>query len=256
MSALLELAGVSRSFGRVQAVSDVSTTLELGEIRGLIGPNGAGKTTLVNVLSGFLPPTAGRIVFDGTRIEKVPAHARVRHGIGRTFQTPQLCTAMSALDNIVVGAHQRLATARFRNLLPGGSRASLSTLRGEAGELGSELGLAGLLDVPAGALSYGHMRLLEIARALMSRPRLLLLDEPVAGMNEGESIAVAEIVRGLPARGTTVLVIEHDMPFVMGLCDRITVLDHGVVIAEGTASEVQQDPRVEEVYLGTLGVAG
>jgi branched-chain amino acid transport system ATP-binding protein len=255
VTALLELQGVSRSFGRVHAVNDVSTTLREGEVRGLIGPNGAGKTTLVNVLSGFLPPTAGQIVFDGVRLERVPAHARVRHGIGRTFQTPQLCRAMPVLDNVVVGAHQRLGAARFRNLVPGRTRVGLAALRREAAELADGIGLGALLDLPAGSLSYGHMRLLEIARALMGRPRLLLLDEPVAGMNEGESADVAEIVRGLPARGITVLVIEHDMPFVMGLCERITVLDHGVVIAEGTPAEVQRDARVEEVYLGALGVA-
>jgi len=252
---LLELDHVTRAFGRVTAVDGVTTAVEEGEIRGLIGPNGAGKTTLVNLLSGFLAPTRGRIALAGSRIDAQPAHARVRHGVGRTFQTPQLCPAMSTLDNIVIGAHQRLATARFRNLLSRNRRTALGELRDEAAQVGAEVGLGGLLDIPAGALSYGHMRLTEIARALLAKPRLLLLDEPVAGMNESESSAVADIVRGLRARGTTVLVIEHDMPFVMGLCDRITVLDHGTLIAEGTPLEVQHDSRVEEVYLGTLGDA-
>jgi ABC-type branched-subunit amino acid transport system ATPase component len=252
MSDLLELRDVSRRFGRLRAVNGVSTSIPEGEVRGLIGPNGAGKTTLVNLLSGFLQPTEGSIVFDGVGLERTPAHARVRHGIGRTFQTPQLCRSMSVLDNIVVGAHQRLAVARLRNLV---SRTGLRTLRAEAAGIAQEVGVDDVLGVPAGGLSYGHMRLLEIARALMSRPRLLLLDEPVAGMNENESTAVAETVRRLPARGTTVLVIEHDMPFVMNLCDRITVLDHGVVIAEGSPEEIQRDARVEEVYLGALGAA-
>ncbi len=252
---LLELHELSRRFGNVTAVDGVTSTVEEGEIRGLIGPNGAGKTTLVNLLSGFLAPTRGRIVLAGSRIDGETAHARVRHGIGRTFQTPQLCPALSTLDNIVVGAHQRLAAARFRNLLSRSRRTALRDLREEAAHVGGEVGLGGLLELPAGALSYGHMRLTEIARALLSTPRLLLLDEPVAGMNESESAAVAEIVRGLRARGTTVIVIEHDMPFVMGLCDRITVLDHGTLVAEGTPAEVQHDARVEEVYLGTLGDA-
>jgi ABC-type branched-subunit amino acid transport system ATPase component len=255
LSPLLELRDVSRAFGRVQALRGVSTTIGAGEIRGLIGPNGAGKTTLVNVLSGFLAPTAGRMLFDGVRLERIPAHQRVRHGIARTFQTPQLCPAMSVVDNVVVGAHQRLAVARVSNLLSR-ERTSLSTLREEAAEVASDVGLGRLLGVPAGALSYGHMRLLEIARALVAKPRLLLLDEPVAGMNESESADVAEIVRTLRGRGTSVLVIEHDMPFVMGLCERITVLDYGSVIAEGTPDEIQGDDRVEEVYLGTLGDAG
>jgi ABC-type branched-subunit amino acid transport system ATPase component len=254
MSTLLRLDDVSCAFGQVQALRNVSIEVEEGGVRGLIGPNGAGKTTLVNVLSGFLGLSAGSIEFAGERVDTLPAHARVRVGIGRTFQTPQLCTGMSVLDNIVVGAHQRLATARLRNLV-GGRRTSLGSLRREASELASTLGLEELLGVPAGALSYGHMRLLEIARALIARPKLLLLDEPVAGMNEAESDEVAQLVRTLPGRGTTVLLIEHDMPFVMGLCDRITVLDHGVVIAEGAPDEIQRDPAVEEVYLGTLGDA-
>jgi ABC-type branched-subunit amino acid transport system ATPase component len=253
---LLALDDLSRAFGSVVAVEGVTTSIAAGEIRGLIGPNGAGKTTLVNLLSGFVPPTRGSIRLDGIELARAPAHARVRHGIGRTFQTPQLCPGLSTLDNVVVGAHQRLGAARFSNLVSRRRRSSLAQLRAEAAELADSVGLGDLLALPAGALSYGHMRLTEIARALMARPRLLLLDEPVAGMNETESGEVADIVRALPAQGTTVLLIEHDMPFVMDLCDRISVLDRGTVIAEGTPDEVQRNPRVEEVYLGTLGEAG
>ncbi|MEN3340939.1 MAG: branched-chain amino acid transport system ATP-binding protein [Actinomycetota bacterium] len=250
---LLELRGVSRSFGRVRAVADVSTSIEEGEVRGLIGPNGAGKTTLINVLTGFMPASSGSVLLGGTGIDGRPAHARVRAGLGRTFQTPQLSTAMSVLDNIVVGAHQRLGCARFRSLLPGGRRTSLRALRAEAAAVGGEVGLGDALDTPAGALSYGHMRLLEIARALMGRPRLLLLDEPIAGMNEAESEPVGTLIRALPARGTSVLLVEHDMSFVMGVCERITVLDHGVLLAEGTPHEVRHDARVQEAYLGSSG---
>ena len=248
---LLELRDLTRAFGSVAAVEGVDTTLEEGEIRGLIGPNGAGKTTLVNLLSGFLAPTRGQIVFGGERIERTPAHERVEHGVGRTFQTPQVCAGLSTLDNIVLGSHRRLAAARLRNLA-GRRRTSLADLRREAAAVGEHVGLGDLLGVPAGALSYGHVRLVEIGRALMARPRLLLLDEPVAGMNESESAEVAEIVRALPAEGTTVLVIEHDMPFVMGLCSRISVLDRGRLIADGPPEEIQRDPQVEEVYLGSL----
>ena len=153
MNALLELDGVSRRFGRLRAVDDVSTSVADGEIRGLIGPNGAGKTTLINVLTGFMPASAGRVFLSGERIDGRPAHTRVRAGLGRTFQTPQLCVAMTVLDNVVVGAHQRLACARFRSLLPGRRRTSLRALRDEAAAVATEVGLGHALDVPAGALS-------------------------------------------------------------------------------------------------------
>lgn len=246
---LLELRGLSRTFGSLSALQDVSTSVDRGTIRGLIGPNGAGKTTLLNVLTGFMPASSGHILLDGERIDGKPAHVRVRLGVGRTFQTPQLAMEMTVLDNVVVGAHQRLGAAALGNVFRRG-RAKLGQIREEAAALAARLGLEDVLAVPAGELSYGHMRLLEIARALMARPRLLLLDEPVAGMNETESEPLARIIRSLPADGVSVLLVEHDMPFVMGLCDRVTVLDHGVLLAEGTPAAIQEDERVVEIYLG------
>jgi ABC-type branched-subunit amino acid transport system ATPase component len=249
VTALLRIEGVSRHFGHLRALHGVTAEVQEGEIRGLIGPNGAGKTTLINVLTGFLAPTAGRVYLAGERLDRKPAHVRVRSGLGRTFQTPQLCTAMSVRDNIVVGAHQRLGTARFTSVLTRRA-AGLARLRAEADDVARRLGLGEVLDVPAGALSYGHMRLLEISRALMGEPRLLLLDEPVAGMNEAESAQVGAIVRELGKGGTTVLLVEHDMTFVMSVCERLTVLNYGELLAEGTPAEIQRNPEVEAVYLG------
>jgi branched-chain amino acid transport system ATP-binding protein len=249
MTALLRMEGVSRNFRQLRALHDVTSEVQPGEIRGLIGPNGAGKTTLINVLTGFLAPTAGHVFLAGERLDRKPVYARVRAGLGRTFQTPQLCTAMSVRDNIVVGAHQRLGSARFSSMLLRRAT-SLARLRSEAEEVAERVGLTGLLDLPAGALSYGHMRLLEIARALIGSPRLLLLDEPVAGMNEAESEQVAAIVRDLGKSGTTVLLVEHDMTFVMSVCERLTVLNYGEVLAEGPPEEIQRNPEVEAVYLG------
>ncbi len=254
MAELLRVEQVSRHFRHVRALHGITTAVADGEIRGLIGPNGAGKTTLINVLTGFLPPSSGHVFLAGESIDRKPAHARVRAGLGRTFQTPQLCTAMPVADNIAVGAHQRLASARFTTLLAR-ERTTLAALRAEAREVAARVGLSDVLDVPAGALSYGHMRLLEVGRALMARPRLLLLDEPVAGMNESESEEVAQILRRLRDEGLTILLVEHDMTFVMGLCDRLTVLDHGELLAEGTPAEIQRNPDVEAVYLGTATAA-
>lgn len=251
MEALLELHGVSRHFGALRALQEVSMSIGEGEVRGLIGPNGAGKSTLINVLTGFLPSSAGRIVMQGENITRKSAHARVRAGLGRTFQTPQLCTSLSVIDNIVIGAHQRLACARFSSLFAGRRASPLGRLRSEARAVAERVGLGDLVEVPAGTLSYGHMRLLEIARAIIGQPRVVLLDEPIAGMNERESEPIGTLIRQLAGDGVTVLLVEHDMGFVMGLCDRITVLDHGVLLAEGTPAVIRQDARVEDVYLGS-----
>ena len=247
---LLELVEVTKRFGRLQALDRVSATVAAGQIHGVIGPNGAGKTTLIDILTGYTPATSGRILLDGRALDRVPVHRRVGLGIGRTFQTPQLCARMSVLDNIAIGAHRRLASASFTSLLPGRTRATVGELREEAARVADDVGLGALTGAPAGALSYGHMRLLEIGRALMAAPRLLVLDEPVAGMNETESGAVADLLRRKRDDGLTVLLVEHDMSFVMGLCDRISVLDHGVRLADGTPEEVTRDARVQEAYLG------
>jgi len=246
---VLRIEDVSRRFRTVRALERISTSVEAGEIRGLIGPNGAGKTTLINIVTGFLPPTSGHIYLADRRIDRTRAHERVALGLARTFQTPQLCAALTVRDNIVIGAHRRLASARFRTLLTK-RRISVRALRAEAEEVGRWLGLGDVLGEPAGALSYGHTRLLEIGRAVIQRPRVLLLDEPVAGMNEAEGERVAEILRALRDDGTTILLVEHDMPFVMQLCDRLTVLDYGNLLADGTPAEIRANPDVQAAYLG------
>jgi ABC-type branched-subunit amino acid transport system ATPase component len=249
MSGLLAIDGLSCRFGSIQALRGVSTAIEAGEIRGLIGPNGAGKTTLVNVLTGFVRSDEGRVLLDGVPLGRMPAHARVRRGLARTFQTSQLCEELPVVTNIAVGACSRLATARLR-LLFDGSRQRLRDVRRDAARVAERVGLGDVGHVEAGALSYGQRRLLEIGRALMTRPRVLFLDEPVAGMNALESGEVAALVRRLRDDGITLVVIEHDMPFVMGLVDRVTVLSSGELLAEGAPGEVQRDPAVETAYLG------
>lgn len=254
---LLELRDVGRSFGSVRAVDGVSTTVQPAEIRGLIGPNGAGKTTLVNVVTGFVPASSGSVVFAGERLDGRPPHQRVRCGMSRTFQTSQLSQRMTVGENLLVGAHTRFVCSRFRDagrLLR--ERGRMRTLRDRATSIAQRLGLAAVYDSPAGALAYGPLRLLEIGRALMTEPRLMLLDEPVAGMNTSESNHLAGILRGLRDEGVAVVVIEHDMSFVMGLCDQLTVLHQGRVLAEGPPRDMQENEDVAEVYLGTGATAG
>jgi len=247
---VLEVDRLTCRFGRLAALDRVDMVVPTGEIRALIGPNGAGKTTFLHAVSGFLRPSEGHVVLGDRRLDGVPAHRRARLGLRRTFQTPHVCAQLSVVDNVAIGAHQEMGCSSFAALLRLRPARRLRTLRSHAREVLSRVGLTAHAEQGAASLSYGQIRLLEIARALMGHPSLLLLDEPVAGMNDAERREVAGVVRALQGEGITVVVIEHDMGFVMGLADRVTVLDAGRVLAEGTPSEIQRHPDVEAVYLG------
>jgi branched-chain amino acid transport system permease protein len=249
--ALLRLDGLGRSFGGVLALSDLSFDLEEGRIYGLIGPNGAGKTTLINLVSGLMPPSSGKIEWLGREIQGRKAHLIARSGIARTYQNIQLFADMSVLENVVVGHHIRLrsslASAWLR--LPS-QRREEAEARGEALALLEKLGLAALAEHEASTLSYGDQRRVEIARALALEPRLLLLDEPAAGMNEIETAALGEFIVDLKRHGVTILVVEHHMDLIMDICDEIVVLNFGRKIAQGSPQAVSRDEAVLEAYLG------
>jgi branched-chain amino acid transport system ATP-binding protein len=249
---LLEVRGLTCRFGGLLAVAGLDFDLRDGLIKGIIGPNGAGKTTLFNLIAGVYRPDAGSISLRGTPITGLSPHRRVRLGLARTFQNLQVFGGMTVLENVMVGRHAR-GRAGFVSALARtpASRREERDIRERAHEKLALLGLASRADDPADSLSFGDGKILEIARALASDPDLLLLDEPTAGLPHGEAQRIGEIVRAINARGTTVLLVEHNMRLVMSLCGEILVLNYGQRIAEGSPADIRAHPAVLEAYLGT-----
>ena len=248
---ILKVSGVSKRFGGLQALSDVGITITKGQVYGLIGPNGAGKTTFFNVLTGLYTPDSGSFELGGKPYQPTAVHEVARAGIARTFQNIRLFAEMTALENVMVGRHVRthsgLIGAVFRT---SGFKAEEAAIAARAQELLDYVGIGRFAQYKARTLSYGDQRRLEIARALATDPKLIALDEPAAGMNASEKLVLRELIDQIRKDGRTILLIEHDVKLVMGLCDRLTVLDYGKQIAEGTAAEVQKNAKVIEAYLG------
>jgi branched-chain amino acid transport system ATP-binding protein len=254
MRALLSLDRLTRRFGGVTAVDSVSMNVERGEIRGLIGPNGAGKTTTLNLISGLTAPTSGRMMLVEQDVTGEPAHRLAQRGVRRTFQNLKLFTELTVLQNVMIGLHTNGKSGVFEAILATGEqRREEEMMHRDSLAALETVGLVDQADRPASALAYGHRRLLEIARAIVARPTLLLLDEPAAGVNPTEADALVALIRRINAQGVTVVLVEHHMDVIMAACSLITVLNYGQKLAEGTPAEIRANERVIEAYLGRAG---
>ncbi|WP_144821173.1 ABC transporter ATP-binding protein [Marinobacter piscensis] len=251
MTALVEVNNLSKAFGGVHAVEDVSFSVEAGQVYSVIGPNGAGKTTLFNLITGLYTPTSGDVKLNGESTVRLQPNELAERGMCRTFQQMQICMNMTAMENVMLGRHltlkSNLLTTLFR--LPALTRDEKAA-REKATELMEFVGCGEYLNAEASAMSYGALKRLEIARALAAEPKIVLLDEPAAGLNAVETAALEELIRKIAAQGITVMLVEHDMKLVMGISDRLLVLNYGRVLAEGTPEQIRSNPDVIAAYLG------